>query len=45
MTKIYTITKDGIRIRHFKEKEDRDKAFGEYVLPNSNNCLMGEMDS
>jgi len=38
---IYTIIKDGIRIGFFQNKEDRDKAFNSYVLPNSNNCLMG----
>jgi len=38
----YTIMKEGIEIGNFQFKEDRDKAFKEYVLPNSNNCLTGE---
>tara|TARA_Y100000310_G_scaffold312386_2_gene359641 strand:- start:875 stop:1003 length:129 start_codon:yes stop_codon:yes gene_type:complete len=38
---IYTIIKDGIVIGRFQEKEDRDKAFEQYVLPYSQNCLTG----
>lgn len=44
MNKIYTILKDGIIIGRFQNKGDRDKAFNEYVVPFSQNCLMGEID-
>ena len=40
---IYTIIKDNIKIGFFQNKEDRDRAFNEYVLPNSNNCLKGDL--
>ena len=35
----------GITIGFFQEKEDRDKAFNEYVLPNSNNCVTGFIEN
>lgn len=38
----YTIIKDNITIGRFENKNDRDNAFSEFVLPFSNNCLKGE---
>lgn len=41
MSKQYIITNAGIPIGFFTEKEDRDNAFKEFVLPHSDNCLIG----
>ena len=42
MVKYYTIIKDNIIIGRFIYKEDRDKAFEEYILKTSDNCFKGE---
>ena len=45
MAKIYIIIKDNMTIGKFQNKEDRNKAFNEFILPNSDNCLIGEIDA
>ncbi len=40
--KQYTIIEDGITIGFFQNQFDRDKAFEEFVVPNSINCMRGD---
>ncbi len=43
MYKLFTINVDKIPIGFFREEKDRDLAFEEYIVPNSDNCVKGEM--
>ncbi len=41
--KLHTIIKDGITIGFFQNQNDRDKAFEKFVVPNSINCMKGDL--
>ncbi len=43
MSKMFVIKEGGIPIGFFQEEKDRDSAFEEFVVPNSDNCMKGEM--
>ena len=40
--KMYTIIEDNIKVGFFQNRVDRDKAFDEYVLPRSDNCMKAD---
>ncbi len=39
----FSIIKDGITIGFFQNEFDRDKAFEEFEVPNSINCMKGNL--
>ncbi len=41
---MFTIIENNVRIGFFQIEVDRDKAFDEFVLPRSNNCMKAMED-